>query len=212
MGMAETAERRKNRRFQRRLPVRFGTEAKMCGGTVIDLSEGGLRVEAPDSFPMNSVVTVVVQFPRNAIRLRARVAWVGTGGPTMGFSFTRPEPNLARAYASWVAEVKNVAGEEPDAVAAAPAPEGPDPAPPDQKAEPEAPPRPTKEPSGSQKRRVETRSGQSFEILIERQAGEWNVIINQSPRQPGVTTADFEESFADYADADRAVRNFLQSH
>ncbi|MFQ5877603.1 MAG: PilZ domain-containing protein [Acidobacteriota bacterium] len=224
-------DRRKQARIQRRLPIRFGTEAKMCGGTVVDISEGGLRVESVESFPANSVVQVFVQFPRHAIRLRARVAWVSPTSPAMGFSFTRPEPSLARAYQSWIAEVKRAASEEPGRAGAGEAAGSSSSAalPPGASDAREAPPpggdRPTpagagaaavsappREPKGPRRRRVETRSGQAYDVLIERQAGEWTVTIHQSPRQPGVTAPDFEQSYRDYASAERALGDFLKSH
>jgi len=38
-------------RILRRLPVRFGTDAKMCGGVVSDISEGACASRAPNRSP-----------------------------------------------------------------------------------------------------------------------------------------------------------------
>jgi len=100
----------------------------MFGGSVIDISEGGLKVESPDSFPANSILQIFVQFPRHAVRLRARVAWAGGksgGSPTMGLSFTQSEPALIKAYKEWVAEVKLALQKEDDAASQAPPAGGP---------------------------------------------------------------------------------------
>src|SRR3989442_14635098 len=75
MATADQDRRKGKPRIARRLPVRFGTEAKMCGGTATDISEGGLKVECTESFATNSVITVFVQFPRHSVRLRAKVIW-----------------------------------------------------------------------------------------------------------------------------------------
>src|SRR5213594_4992846 len=118
-----TPDKRKGKpRIARRLPVRFGTEAKMCGGTATDISEGGLKVECAESFATNSIITVFVQFPRHSVRLRARVIWCGAasqgGSATMGLALTQPEPQLKRAYGEWLAEVKLAATEDQVAGAA----------------------------------------------------------------------------------------------
>src|SRR6266699_672607 len=110
-------DRRKGKpRIVRRLPVRFGTDAKMCGGTATDISEGGLKIECTESFSTNSVIIVFVQFPRHSVRLRARVIWCGAassgGAGTMGLALTQPEPSLKRAVAEWLAEVKLAAAED----------------------------------------------------------------------------------------------------
>src|SRR5437879_7118399 len=103
-------------RIARRLPVRFGTDAKMYGGTATDISEGGLKIECTESFSINSVITVFVQFPRHSVRLRARVIWSSAasqgGSATMGLALTQPEPSLKRAVAEWLAEVKLAATED----------------------------------------------------------------------------------------------------
>ena len=182
----------------------------MRGGMILDISESGIRIEAPEPFPVNAVLTVFVQFPRNALRLRARVAWVGSGSPVMGLTFTTSEPNLARQYQSWLAEVKQATKEgdedlpesRPALAAAQTAPET---------QSPEQTKKPTR-PQGSVRRRVETMQGQSYDILLERVAGEWYLTIHHLPRQPGVEIPDLDERFSEYEPAERAMRDFLKSH
>jgi hypothetical protein len=222
MGQPAPVERRKQPRVARRLPVRFGTESQMRGGTVIDISDGGLRIETQEPFPVNSLVLVFVQFPRNAIRLRARVAWAGGSSPRMGLSFTQPEPNLTRMYSNWLAEVKQASKEaaeqEPGshpaeaspaaqpAAVAAPSDLSPS-------ADPPSPPPPSpKTQQGSLRRRVETMRGQTYDLLIERVGGQWYLTIHQVPRQPGVEIPDLEESFPDRPSAERAMAEFLKTH
>src|SRR6266481_588705 len=184
-------------RIQRRLPVRFGTDAKMCGGVVSDISEGGMRIESPESFAVNSVITVFVQFPRHSVRLRVRVIWVsaaGGGAAIMGLALTQPEPTLKRTYAEWAAEVKLAAAETPAATAPPPAAPRPEPAPAPPGAAPTA-----AEPKGPITRRLESRQGQSYEAILERQPQGWNLTIVQLPRQLGVGAPDFVGSCPDYA-------------
>src|SRR6266705_1070050 len=90
-------------RILRRLPVRFGTDAKMCGGIVSDNSEGGMRIESPESFPVNSVITVFVQFPRHSVRLRVRVIWCRAAGGG-AFFISRRIPHT-RSYGDWSSDV-----------------------------------------------------------------------------------------------------------
>jgi PilZ domain-containing protein len=198
-------------RIQRRLSARFGTEAKMCGGTVLDISEGGMRIESPESFPVNSVITVFVQFPRHSVRLRARIIWgggaSGGGSPAMGLALTQPEPTLKRAYAEWVAEVKLAAAEAgQDEAQVPPAPPVAAAAPP----QPAAPPAP--EPKGPITRRLESRQGQSYQALLERKSQGWSLTIIQLPRQLGVDAPDFVSQFPDYASAEKALRDFVRAH
>jgi Tfp pilus assembly protein PilZ len=212
-------ERRKKPRIPRRLPVRFGSDARMCGGTAVDIAEGGLRVETGESFPVNSVVLVFVQFPRHSVRLRARVAWVtgqGGGSPLMGLAFTQPEPGLARAYKEWQAEVR-LAATGGDAAETAPASDGaPAPAaaaagaPGASSVSGSAAPQ-NAEPRGPVRRRVETRQGNAYDVLLEKNGG-WRLTIVQVPRQLGVDAPDLERGFPDYAAADRALRDFLKTH
>ena len=110
-----TDKRKGKPRVWKRLSVRFGTEAKMIGGNVVEISEGGMRIESTESFPVHSVITVFVQFPRHSVRLRARVIWSGgsseSSSTRMGLALTQPEPALKLAYAEWAAEVKKAASE-----------------------------------------------------------------------------------------------------
>ncbi len=217
MGEPAKSERRKTPRIMRRLPVRFGTEAEMRGGTVIDISEGGLKVEAPEPFQVNALLHVFVQFPRNAIRLRARVVWVGGGSPTMGLAFMRPEPNLMRQYQNWVAEVKQAAKEDAgqsdspretaggseggEHGAASPA-----------SGTAGARKTPKKAAEKPVKRRVETMHGSTFDVRLERDGGAWLLTIHRLPRQPGVEIPLEQQRFSDYASAERSMREFLKSH
>ena len=229
---SDQGDRRKRPRLPRRLPVRFGSEAKMLGGSVIDISEGGLKVESPDSFPVNSILQVFVHFPRHAVRLRARVAWAGGkggGSPTMGLTFTQSGPALLKAYKEWVTEVKLALQKEDEAASQAPpaggagsappvqgvaasaqsAPVGPGATSPGRDVRPDASVAP---PSGSQRRRIETRRGNSYDVLIERRRGAWGLTIVQLPRQLGVDEPDLDEDFPGYGDAERALRGFLKDH
>jgi hypothetical protein len=227
MTTTSTPDNRKGKpRIARRLPARFGSEAKMCGGTVIDISEGGMKIESGESFPLNSLITVFVQFPRHSIRLRARIMWAGAAAPggagVMGLALTQPDPNLKRAYAEWVAEVKLAAtepeGVSADAPAAASAPvTGPEspataatpamPAPP--AASSAAPPSP--EPRGPIRRRLESRQGQSYEALLDRTSEGWQLTIVQLPRQFGGGKPDFQDICPDYAAAEKMLRDFVRN-
>jgi hypothetical protein len=188
----------------------------MCGGTVVDISEGGLKVESPEAFPVNSVIAVFVQFPRHSVRLKARVAWArGSegGAGAMGLSFTQAEPSLAKAYSEWREEVKLAAAEKlPEeaaasgpAAAASASPAPPEPAP------VEVRPR-AAEPQGPVRRRLETHQGQSYDVLLERQVGGWRLTVVQVPRQVGVGAPDFQGDFKDYAAAETALRAFVKAH
>ena len=228
MTTPEVDKRKGKPRIKRRLSVRFGTDAKMCGGTVVDISEGGMRIESPESFPKNSVITVFVQFPRHSVRLRARVIWSGGGGSAsvgMGLALTQPEPSLKRAYAEWVAEVKQAvaethAAEAAQAAAPATAAQAAAPAPaalPAAAAPLAESPAPTPasrapEPQGPVRRRLESRQGQSYEALLERQSEGWRLTIVQLPRQLGIGTPDLESTCPDYASAEKALREFVRAH
>src|SRR5690349_2409511 len=107
MTSEDPRNRREQPRMARRLPVRFGNEARMCGGVAVDISAGGMRIAAQDSFPIHSMLDVYVQFPGHAVKLRARVMWAGSVsgvGPAMGLNFTSPEPSLTNAYKRWLDE------------------------------------------------------------------------------------------------------------
>src|SRR6267378_1721670 len=164
----ELDKRKGKTRIKKSLPVRFGTEAKMCGGSVVDISEGGMRIESGESFPINSVLTVFVQFPRHSVRLRGRVVWAtgasGSASGGMGLALTKPEPTLKQAYAEWVAEFKQAVADERTAGPPAPAPaSAPAPAPATAAAETPAPAPKAPEPTGPVRRRLESRQGQSYE-------------------------------------------------
>jgi len=213
-------DRRKGKpRIVRRLPVRFGTDAKMCGGTATDISEGGLKIECTESFSTNSVITVFVQFPRHSVRLRARVIWCGAassgGAGTMGLALTQPEPSLKRAVAEWLAEVKLAAAEDQvsGAVSAAASAATAAATRPQMAAPPAAAPAPKPpEPRGPIHRRLESRQGLSYEALLERAAGGWSLTIVQLPRQLGVGKPDFQEICPDYAAAEKTLREFVRTH
>jgi PilZ domain-containing protein len=214
-------ERRKKPRIPRRLPVRFGSEARMSGGNAVDISEGGMRVEASETFPQNSILQVFVQFPRHSVRLRARVAWLGgqqEGSPVMGLHFIQPEPVLVRAYQEWQAEVKLALAEDqsrsPAPLPLSPLPQSP---PPPAEHTPvntgaARPADPRQEPKGAVRRRLETKQGNSYDILMEKRGGAWQVTIAQLPRQIGVDEPELEDSFSTFALADQAVRDFIRSH
>jgi hypothetical protein len=211
------AERRAKPRYRRRLPVRFGSEARMAGGVVVDISEAGLRIESPDAFPVNSIIQVFVQFPRHSVRLKARVAWAGGGNEgrssAMGLTFTQPEPALAKAYKEWQAEVKQIAREtteDPDA-GDDPGPADPEPAAASSPspAPPEAPP-PAPEPRSPVRRRLESPQGRTFDVVFEKDGGGWSVTAVQVPRQLGSGRNDFEGTYATYEAAERALRGFVR--
>ena len=213
MAGSDLDKRKGKPRIQRRLSARFGTDAKMCGGTVLDISEGGMRIESPESFPVNSVITVFVQFPRHSVRLQARVIWGGAGGgssPLMGLALTKPEPSLKRAYGEWVAEVKLAAAEAPQDQAQAPPAPATMPAAAAAPQQPATPPAP--EPKGPITRRLESRQGQSYQALLERKSQGWSLTIIQLPRQLGVDAPDFVSQFPDYGSAEKALRDFVRAH
>jgi len=217
---APVPDKRKGKpRIARRLPVRFGTEAKMCGGMATDISEGGMKVECAESFPTNSILTVFVQFPRHSVRLRCRVIWSSSasqgGAATMGMALTQPEPLLKRAYAEWVAEVKVASAEDQvaGAVAAAASAATAAPVRPETASAPQPVQDPrTPEPRGPIRRRLESRQGQSYDALPERTAGGWCLTIVQLPRQPGVGKPDVWEICPDYATAEKMLREFVRAH
>ena len=219
MATADQDRRKGKPRIARRLPVRFGTEAKMCGGTATDISEGGLKVECTESFATNSVITVFVQFPRHSVRLRAKVIWCGAASPggsaTMGLALTQPEPQLKRAYAEWLAEVKLAAAGDQVAgpVSAAANASTVSATHPQPAAQPETAPVPkVPEPRGPIHRRLESRQGQSYDALLEPSAGGWSLTIVQLPRQIGVGKPDLQEICADYAAAEKTLREFVRTH
>lgn len=237
MAHGPARDRRKKQRIARRLPVRFGTEAKMIGGTALDIADGGLRVESAESFPHNSVVDVFVQFPRHSVRLRARIVWSGGGQskgglPVVGLAFTQPEPALAKAYSEWVAEVKLASreageGSEPapasdslasdspgsaagaSAVAASTAPAADSPG---KRPETAARSRPAPDPVGPVRKKIETRRGNAYAILLERRGTFWRLTITGQSGQSDRGPADLEETFTDYASAQTALQTFIKNH
>jgi hypothetical protein len=224
MTSEDPRNRREQPRIARRLPVRFGNEARMCGGVAVDISEGGMRIVATESFPVHSMVDVFVQFPGHAVRLRARVMWTGGsagsgGGPAMGLNFTSPEPTLNNAYKRWLDEVKQAAAEDTspaddaararEAVPAQDASAAPTPAEP-KSASPAPPPAP--EPTGPVKRRLESPQGQSYDVLIEPHLLGWRLQIFQLPRPAGVQAAEHDKTYAEYASAEAAMRQFVRAH
>jgi len=146
----------------------------------------------------------------------------------MGLTFTQPEPSLVKAYKEWVAEVKLAASEAPAGAGAAAeatqdtasggapagtpaagaaAPSGT----PAAKAAP-APPAPAApEPKGPVRRQLESPQGQVYDVVLERRRGAWQMTITQLPRQAGVSAADQEGSYPDYASAEKALREFVRS-
>jgi hypothetical protein len=222
MSNGSPPNRRERPRSAFRLPVRFGTESRMCGGVAVDISEGGLRVVAPESFPVHSLLDVFVQFPGHAVRLRAKVVWTGGGGeggggPVMGLAFTGPVPTLAGAYKRWLAEMKQAGAEHstgaPDpGSAAAQAPESAaTPAAGESKSASPAPPA-APEPTGPVKRRLESPQGQSYDILLEPHILGWRLQIVQLPHPPGVHAPDHDKTYPDYAAAEAAMRTFVRAH
>ena len=129
MSQDGTIDKRQHRRLMARIPVRFGTEGRMCEGMIIDISEGGLQVRSTEMFAAGVVVDVFVQFPRRRLRLRTRVAWVRDEPPTMGLSFIQRDRSLMAAYDQWVEETRGQAGAGPEDEAGAGGPGG-SPAPP----------------------------------------------------------------------------------
>jgi hypothetical protein len=213
MTSGDPVNRREQPRIARRLPVRFGTEAKMCGGTAVDVSEGGMRVIAPEGFPVNSLVDVFVQFPGQAIRLRAKVVWVGTvtGSPAMGLAFTSPTPSLTTAYKRWLAEVKDAAAEASASIGDAAGAKSTTPSPAESRDASPAP-EPVAEPEGPVRRRLESPQGQAYDVLLEPHILGWRLQIVQLPHQPGVQAPDHDKTYADYAAAEKAMRQFVRAH
>ncbi len=180
----------------------------MHNGTVLDISEGGLRIKSGDSFPARSLLSVFVKFPRQTFRLHARVEWAGDPPSTMGLSFVDPTPGLSASYRAWVNEVRESGvGGGPSSSEGIPKPAAlsePSVAAPEPKREPDA-----MAPEGPVRRRLETRGGLAYDVLVDRRKGTWILTIFQSPRPLGIREPDFEATFPDYASVDRALRDFL---
>jgi hypothetical protein len=212
MTSGQGESRRKKPRYARQLPVRFGSESRMFNGNVTNISDTGLKIQGNTSFPIHSVLTVFVQFPRQTFRLRARVVWTGGTVPIMGLSFLEPAPHLTATYKAWLHEVhdtpmQTAAADEAQAGETGEAGAVPEPAPdPPGSAAPAEP-----EPRGPVRRRIETPRGESYDILIERHEGAWWMTVFQMPRQLGVKDPDLEGTYPDYASADRALIEFIRS-
>jgi hypothetical protein len=213
-------DKRKTVRYTRRIPVRFGNEGKMIGGIALDISEGGLRLETSESFPVNSLVTVFVQFPGHALRLEGRIAWVKQSEAQIGIAFSANSLPLKKSYEAWLKEVQELAVEEGveqpaegPAAAAPPPPGRPDGTPGSSAAQPAppstAPNRPSP-PTGPVCKRIETASGQAYEVVIEQIAESWYLTIHQIPRQPGVDAPDLQKVFNNYDAANAALREFIR--
>ncbi|OLC55151.1 MAG: hypothetical protein AUH92_02735 [Acidobacteria bacterium 13_1_40CM_4_69_4] len=86
-------------------------------------------------------------------------------------------------------------------------------APPEATGRPEAAPAPkTPEPRGPIHRRLESRQGQSYDALLERNSDGWSLTIVQLPRQLGVGKPDLQEICPDYAAAEKTLREFVRTH
>jgi hypothetical protein len=200
-------------RYERRLPIRFGTSTQMHGGTVVDISEGGLRLRSLESFPIGTFVDVFVQFPRHAIHLQARIVW--TGGSLTGLTFAAPTPLLIDGYARWREAIAEAArgstGSEPEPQSA-PLEDSTAASTDASATPPAAAPPPPPDPTEPVQRRFETSRGQGYESLIEKEDNDWVLTIHQVPRQPGVERPEKRARFRDYAAADRALREFIRDH
>lgn len=217
MSKPPRVDQRKTVRYTRRIPVRFGNEGRMIGGIALDISEGGLRVETSDSFPPASLVTVFVQFPGHALRLEGRIAWVKEA--QIGISLSSNSLPLKKSYEAWLKEVEELSAGEggvettvdrPGAATAA--------APPGASPVPRAPspvraaavPRHSPAPSSPVRKRIETASGQAYEVVIELIAESWYLTVHQVPRQAGVDAPDLQKVFDNYPAANAALREFIR--
>jgi len=216
MSKSPRVDQRKTVRFTRRIPVRFGNEGRMIGGIALDISEGGLRVETSDSFPPASLVTVFVQFPGHALRLEGRIAWVKQA--QIGISLSSNSLPLKKSYEAWLKEVQELSTEEAGektvgrtGAAAPAAPHGESPG-------PRAPtpmrvattPQGSPAPSSPVRKRIETASGQAYEVVIELIAESWYLTVHQVPRQAGVDAPDLQRVFDNYPAANAALREFIR--
>jgi len=218
MSKSPRVDQRKTVRYTRRIPVRFGNEGRMIGGIALDISEGGLRVETSESFPPASLVTVFVQFPGHALRLEGRVAWVKQSEAQIGISLSSNSLPLKKSYEAWLKEVQELSAEEGgeatvDRGGAAMPPAR-------ATAAPAAAPRSSGQVTGSSTRpesptspvrkRIETASGQAYEVVIEEIADSWYLTVHQIPRQEGVDAPDLQKVFDNYHSANTALREFIR--
>ncbi len=104
-----TIERRREPRFPRCLPIRFGTAFRTLSGTIVDISKAGLRIRSRESLLPDADVIVFVVLELNTVCLHARVAWVNQDETLMGLSLTPPQPTLVDDYEHWLAEVEQAA-------------------------------------------------------------------------------------------------------
>jgi hypothetical protein len=211
MTQGTPAEKRQHRRIVAQIPVRFGLEGRMCEGMIIDISEGGVQIRSSDSFAAGMVVDVFVQFPRRRLRLRVRVAWVRGEPPAMGLTYIQPDRSLIAAYDQWVEEMRATPGSWPGNADRAGAPDA-GPGPPTPTASSGSPSPAVPEPEGPVERHVETARGNQYDLRIERTDTGWRLLIYPSPRSFPTPRPEVDLSFADYAAADAALREFLKAH
>lgn len=194
----------------------------MIGGIALDISEGGLRLEANESFPPTSLVTVFVQFPGHALRLEGRIAWVKPSEAQIGISLSSNSLPLKKSYEAWLKEVQELAteegGEEVGEVIVEDPGAATTPGPPGESPEPPARtprristlPQRSTAPSSPVRKRIETASGQAYEVVIELIAESWYLTVHQVPRQQGVDAPDLQKVFDNYPAANAALREFIR--
>ncbi len=195
-------ERRQHTRVARQLPVRFGTEHRMFDGIVSDISEGGLRIQSTETFPVKAILNVFIGFPGGKIHLRARVVRSGGEPPTIALALLQDNPAFSRAYEQWIAEVRQTAHN----VTATNA----DPSKAVSRNAPTAATPPGEKGKGRIQRHLETSRGNAYDVVIEPEGGAWTLSIFLSPRNPNIARPEFTRAFPDYDSADRALREFLR--
>jgi hypothetical protein len=129
----------------------------------------------------------------------------------MGLAFTSPTQSLTTAYKRWLAEVKDAAAEVStptgDAAGARSATLSPA-----ESKDASPAPEPVAEPEGPVRRRLESPQGQAYDVLLEPHILGWRLQIVQLPHQPGVQAPDHDKTYADYAAAEKAMRQFVRAH
>ena len=174
----------------------------MIEATIVDISEGGIRVESTETFPVKSTLNVFVHFPDGIVHARARVVRILEKPRTIALAFIEKSGGFSTAYGSWLAEA-------PPTEAASAATGTPDPA------TASAPGPVTTAPTGPQGasvRRFDTPRGKNYEATIECSGNVWSLNIYPSPRDPQAARPEFSGDFPDYASAERACREFLRDH